>query len=78
MRPVPTRSTAALSRGRRAALVAFVALVATGCATEDIVRPRLDVTVGQQLIDLKQAHDAGALSRAEYDRQRTQLIDSVR
>jgi hypothetical protein len=42
------------------------------------VRARLDVTVGQQLIDLKQAHDAGALPRAEYDRQRQQLIDSVR
>lgn len=60
------------------AALAALAGAAGGCATEDIVRARLDVTVGQQLIDLKQAHDAGALSRDEYDRQRARLIDSVR
>jgi hypothetical protein len=66
---------------RRAAAglaLATVVAASAGCASEEIVRARLDVTVGQQLIDLKQAHDAGALSRAEYDRQRQQLIDSVR
>jgi hypothetical protein len=34
--------------------------------------------VGQQLIDLKKARDAGALTADEYDRQRKRLIDSVR
>ena len=66
---------------RRAAAGLALALAAAGgagCASEEIVRARLDVTVGQQLIDLKKAHDAGALTRAEYDRQRQQLIDSVR
>jgi hypothetical protein len=65
---------------RAAAVLALATVVAggTGCASEEIVRARLDVTVGQQLIELKRAHDAGALSRAEYDRQRQQLIDSVR
>lgn len=38
--------------------------------------PRVDVTIGQQLIELKEAHDAGALSDKEYDRQRKSLIDS--
>ncbi|MCA3223181.1 MAG: SHOCT domain-containing protein [Burkholderiales bacterium] len=49
-----------------------------GCASNDVVRARVDVTVGQQLIDLKKARDAGALTADEYDRQRKRLIDSVR
>jgi hypothetical protein len=61
------------------AIAATVALaLLAGCASDEVLRPRLDVTVGQQLIDLKKAHDAGALSRDEYDRQRSRLIDSVR
>lgn len=39
--------------------------------------PRVDVTIGQQLIELKEAHDVGALSDKEYDRQRKQLIDNI-
>ncbi|MFN8735084.1 MAG: SHOCT domain-containing protein [Betaproteobacteria bacterium] len=49
-----------------------------GCASDDVVRARVDVTIGQQLIDLKKARDAGALTADEYDRQRRRLIDSVR
>jgi hypothetical protein len=37
----------------------------------------LDVTVGQQLIDLKNARDNGALSASEYDSQRRKLINNV-
>jgi len=33
-------------------------------------------TTGQQLIDIKQVYDAGALSREEYERTRRALIDS--
>jgi hypothetical protein len=63
---------------RRGWVVALMMTVLAGCASDEIVKARLDVTVGQQLIDLKNAHDAGALSRAEYDRQRVRLIESVR
>lgn len=49
-----------------------------GCASNDVVRARVDVTVGQQLIDLKKARDVGALTAEEYDRQRKRLIDAVR
>jgi hypothetical protein len=63
---------------RRGWVVALMMTVLAGCASDEIVKARLDVTVGQQLIDLKNAHDAGALSRAEYDRQRVKLIESVR
>jgi hypothetical protein len=63
---------------RRGWVVALTMTLLAGCASDEIVKARLDVTVGQQLIDLKNAHDAGALSRAEYDRQRAKLIESVR
>jgi hypothetical protein len=49
-----------------------------GCSTTEVVPPTMNVSVGQQLIDLKHAHDNGALSDDEYQRQRKQLIDSVR
>jgi len=35
------------------------------------------VSIGQQLIDLKRARDAGALMAREYEYQRKRLIDSV-
>lgn len=53
----------------------LAAILLYGCGS-DPVRPRVDVTIGQQLIELKEAHDAGALNNKEYDRQRKKLIDS--
>ena len=55
--------------------VASIALLA-GCSSTEVIRT-LDVTVGQQLIDLKKAHDNGALSASEYDSQRRKLINNV-
>ena len=55
----------------------LLALALTGCSSTDVVRAPLDVTIGQQLIDLKQAHTNGALSNSEYDDQRRRLINSV-
>jgi len=49
-----------------------------GCGTTEVVPPTMNVSVGQQLIDLKHAHDNGALNDDEYQRQRKQLIDNVR
>ncbi|OYU45669.1 MAG: hypothetical protein CFE44_06275 [Burkholderiales bacterium PBB4] len=55
--------------------IAVIALLA-GCSSTEVVR-QLDVTVGQQLIDLKKARDNGALSASEYDSQRRKLINNV-
>jgi hypothetical protein len=56
----------------------FVLLAAlVGCSSSEVVR-QVDVTIGQQLIDLKKARDSGALSASEYDAQRRMLIDSVK
>ncbi|MFN0038842.1 MAG: SHOCT domain-containing protein [Burkholderiales bacterium] len=48
-----------------------------GCGTAKPKGPRVDVTIGQQLIELKEAHAAGALNDAEYARQRKALIDNM-
>jgi uncharacterized lipoprotein YmbA len=55
--------------------VASIVLLA-GCSSTEVIRT-LDVTVGQQLIDLKNARDNGALSASEYDSQRRKLINNV-
>ncbi len=57
-----------------------VALVATlmGCSSNEVLRAPVNVSIGQQLIDLKKAYDSGALTKKEYDDQREKLIDSVR
>ncbi len=63
----------------RSNLIVVMALVAclAGCSSTDVVRAPLDVSIGQQLIDLKKARDNGVLSASEYDSQRRRLIDSV-
>jgi len=58
------------------ALTLLCALVA--CSSNEVVRAPLELTVGQQLIDLKKAHTSGALSKSEYDQQRGKLIDNVK
>jgi hypothetical protein len=57
-----------------ATIVAVILL--HGCGAPEPVRPRVEVTIGQQLIELKEAHDAGALNDKEYNLQRKKLIDS--
>lgn len=61
-------------------LTIAVALMAVlgGCSSTHVVRAPLDVTIGQQLIDLKNARDNGALSASEYDSQRRRLINNVK
>ena len=58
-------------------LAAGLALVA-GCSSTEVLKPAMEVTVGQQLIDLKRARDSGALSAAEWEREKRNLIRSVR
>ena len=49
----------------------------SGCGSNEVVRPAVNVSVGQQLIDLKKAHDSNAMSADEYDSQRKQLLKNV-
>jgi hypothetical protein len=60
------------------AVSAGVLLGACSSASTDVLPPTVSVSVGQQLIDLKRARDAGALSEKEYQAQVRRLIDSVR
>lgn len=56
----------------------LIALAIAGCSSSQVTKTRLlDVTIGQQLIDLKKARDVGALSAQEYEDQRAMLIRSV-
>lgn len=48
------------------------------CSSNEVLRGPLDISVGQQLIELKQAHRNGAMNDREYEQQRKQLIDNVR
>ncbi len=63
--------------GFRWAAAALAAMLLAGCGGNEVVRPTVSVSIGQQLIDLKKARDAGALSAREYESQRAQLIRSV-
>jgi hypothetical protein len=60
-----------------AAILAAGLLYGCGSSSPKPTGPRVDVTIGQQLIELKEAHDVGALTDKEYDRQRKQLIDNI-
>lgn len=62
---------------RKCLLLSVAVLVLSACGGHEVVRPTVSVSIGQQLIDLKAAHDSGALTRSEFESQRRQLIDSV-
>ena len=64
----------AIASGVAAAILA-VALAACG-STEAVTAP-VNVSVGQQLIDLKKARDSGALTQREYEQQKAQLVKNV-
>jgi hypothetical protein len=42
-------------------------------SSEQVQKP----TVGQSLIDLKKAHDTGAISDAEYTKRRKEIVDAA-
>jgi hypothetical protein len=77
----PIRREDAMSRAttRIAAAVAVlcVTVALAGCGGNEVVRPTVNVSVGQQLIDLKKARDSGALTEKEYQSQKSKLIKSV-
>lgn len=51
--------------------------VLAACSSTEVVAPTMNVSVGQQLIDLKKAKDSGALSQADWEKQKANLIKSV-
>ncbi len=52
-------------------------LVLTACSSNEIMRGPLDISIGQQLIDLKNAYASGAMNSQEYEQQRKLLIRNV-
>ena len=62
-----------------AAVVLAGALAIAGCGGggADVKTTTTTVSVGQQLIDLKKARDAGSISQSEYDRLKRDLINRV-
>jgi hypothetical protein len=50
-------------------------LVACGGGGADIKSEVTTTTVGQQLLDLKKALDAGAITQKEYERERKKILD---
>ena len=60
-----------------AAAIALCTLTACSSTKTEVMPPTVNVSIGQQLIDLKKARDSGALSPKEYEQQVRKLIDSV-
>ncbi|MBE9607953.1 SHOCT domain-containing protein [Chitinilyticum piscinae] len=58
-------------------LTVLLAGMLAACSSTEVVKPAVNVSVGQQLMDLKKAYDAGAISEKDYKAQRKSLIESV-
>jgi hypothetical protein len=54
-----------------------IAIALSSCHGSEEVRPTMNVSIGQQLIDLKKARDSGALTEQQYQSEKAQLIKSV-
>ena len=62
----------------RTVMLSLVILTSTGCWNSEVDTLHLgDVSLGQQLIDLKRALDEEALTQTEYDTARAQLLSSA-
>ena len=67
----------------RSCLCAWIVVAATGLAgcsssSTDVLAPTVNVSIGQQLIDLMKARDAGAISEQEYQAQTRRVIDTAK
>ncbi len=60
------------------ALALLLAVPLLGCGGGGATNTVHNTTVskGQQLLDLKQALDAGAISRSEYDKERSRILEA--
>jgi hypothetical protein len=66
-----------MPRIRHWAAACLTALLLAGCGGTEVVQPNVNVSVGQQLIDLKKAKDSGAISQREYEQAAKKIVDSV-
>ena len=66
-----------MTRTRHWATVCICALLLAACGGTEVVQPTVNVSIGQQLIDLKKAKDSGAISQREYEQAAKKVIDSV-
>jgi hypothetical protein len=58
-----------------AAMAAFLPLAACSGGGADVQSDIRTTTVGQELNDLKKAYDSGAISQAEYEKQRQLILN---
>jgi hypothetical protein len=57
------------------ASVLALSLALAGCGGGDSTIKAETTTTGQQLMDLKKAYEAGAISEKEYERERKKILD---
>lgn len=57
---------------------AVTLLTACSSTNTEVLPPTVNVSIGQQLIDLKKAKESGAISDKEYQAQVKKVIDSVK
>jgi hypothetical protein len=64
---------------RTCAATVLAAIMVAACASSStkVVPPVVNVSIGQQLIDLKKARDSGAITQREYEQQAKRVIDGV-
>jgi len=60
------------------AFMTVMLLAACSSAKTEVMPPHVNVSIGQQLIDLKKAKESGAISEKEYQAQVKRVIDSVK
>nr|WP_295074718.1 hypothetical protein [uncultured Roseateles sp.] len=56
----------------------LVCALLLGCSSSQVLHAPVEVTVGQQLLDLKAAQQKGALSESEYQQQKRKLIEAAK
>ncbi len=60
------------------AMAAAAGLGGCSSTSTEVLAPTVNVSIGQQLIDLKKARDSNAISEQEYQAQVRRVIDSVK
>jgi predicted component of type VI protein secretion system len=59
-------------------VAAMVVLSACSSSKTEVLPPTVNVSIGQQLIDLKKAKDAGVITESVYQAQVRRVVDSVK
>ena len=65
------------NRARATAILAAFVVAACASSSTKVTPPVINVSIGQQLIDLKKARESGAITQREYEQQAKRVIDSV-